>query len=83
MFNKSNTMNLLVLPGPAVKESGKMISELEALGYEPFLVMFLEAHTHRDEHEHVETDADMVQVIPMKLGCIVARENHALEYYFF
>lgn len=43
-------MNLVVLPGPAVKESGKMISELEALGYEPFLVMLLESHTHRCDH---------------------------------
>lgn len=53
MFNKSNTMNLVVLFGPAVKESGKMISELEALGYEPFLVLLLEAHTHRHEHMNV------------------------------
>lgn len=43
-------MNLVFLFGPAVKESRKMISELEALGYEPFLVKLLEAHTHRYEH---------------------------------
>lgn len=46
-------MNLVILSDPAVKESGKMIPELEALGYEPFLVMLLEAHTHRYEHMNV------------------------------
>lgn len=42
-------MNLVVLSGPAVKESGKMISELDTCVYEPFLVMLLEAHTHTCE----------------------------------
>lgn len=40
-------------PGPAVKESGKMISELEALMYEPFFVMLLESHPHRCEHMNI------------------------------
>jgi len=53
VFNKSNTMNLVVLPHPEVKESGKMIVELEALGCEPFLVMLLESHSHRCEHMNI------------------------------
>lgn len=69
-------MNLVVLSGPAVKECGKMISELEALGYEPFLVMLLETHTRKYEH------MNMWKQMLTWCKCIVARENHVLEYFF-